>query len=68
MDARVKEIEVPKTFWALPHRLGPAANAAIGVIGAGLGAAAASATILEIAPFAVLGGVVGYFLTSKNPE
>ncbi len=65
MGARVKEIQESRPFWAVPHRLGPAANAAIGVIGAGLGAAAASATIVEIAPFAILGGVIAYFLTNK---
>ena len=46
----------------------PFANAAIGIIGGGLGAAAASAAWPIVLPFAALGGLAGYFLTNKIPS
>jgi hypothetical protein len=46
----------------------PFANAAIGAIGGGLGAAAASVTLPIVLPFVALGGLAGYFLTNKIPS
>lgn len=46
----------------------PAVNAAVGVMGAGLGAAAALGLSPIVIPAAVAGGIAGYFLTNKIPS
>jgi hypothetical protein len=44
------------------------ANTAFGVIGGGLGAAAATGIGPIILPFAVLGGFAGFLMSSKIPS
>lgn len=47
--------------------LHPAANAAFGVVGGGLGAAAAAGVGPIVVPAAIIGGLAGYFLTNRIP-
>jgi len=45
----------------------PVANAAFGMVSAGLGAAAAAGLGPIVVPALLAGGVAGYFLTNKMP-
>jgi hypothetical protein len=46
----------------------PAANAVVGAIGAGVGAAAATALLPLVGAAAIVGGAAGYFLTNRIPH
>jgi hypothetical protein len=46
----------------------PLANAFVGVIGTGLGAAAAIGAAPIVVPVALAGGVAAYFLTNRIPN
>lgn len=59
-----------KTVVPAPTRMGstPSANAVFGAIGGGIGAAAISATLPIIIPFAVLSAFAAYMLTNNMPK
>jgi hypothetical protein len=50
-----------------PVRQHPVANAGIGMLGAGLGTAAAVGVGPIVIPALVVGGLAGYFLTNQTP-